>query len=1174
MRRFFLASCLALLPVAGHAQTDDRDYLTAFLEDSLSGAGRKVVVTGFAGALSSQASLTELTIADDTGVWLTLRDVTLDWSRSSLLSGAVVVNELTAGEIILERLPISEASTTAPEAGTFALPELPVSVEIGEIAAKHIVLGPSVLGTGLEATLDASLSLSGGEGKGSLVLERTDAGPAGKVALTASYANATQQLSIDLAAEEAAGGIASVKLGLPGAPSVALKVQGAGPISDFAADVALTTDGVDRLAGKIALKGQSDGASGFSADLAGDLAPLFLPSYAEFFGNAVSLTTAGKRWPDGRLALDSLTVKAKALALQGSLTLASDGLPQKFNLTGKIAAPDGSPVLLPLTTDMPVKVNSADIALGYDATQDEGWTANIAVLGLDRADFRASSLSLSGSGRIARLAGSRQVGGTFKYTAEGLDPTDQALARALGSVVWGDGSVYWREGDGSVTVQRLALTGENYAALVSGKIESLSDAFAITGKASARMEDLSRLSGLAGRNLAGAAELSVAGNGSPITGAFDLTGSATGTDMQAGVPELDNLLHGQSTVTASVLRDTSGTTLRDLTVNASSLTVKAKGSLASAGSDITANLLFRDLGSLGGAYRGALGGEAHLTGTLEAGKATFAANGRGLAIGNPQADKLLAGNSKVALAVSMQNGVVQVDSASLSNPQLEAQASGSVSGSKQVVDLTARLKNLGLIVPEFPGAVTVSGTAVQDASGVTLDLAGKGPGQIDATVKGKIAPGFGSGDLAIKGTALAALGNAFIQPRALSGQVGFDLRLNGPLGLASLSGPVTLTGGRLADPSLAFALQDIAARINLARGQAAVDVTGAVSSGGSLAVQGMAGLSAPYAGNLAVDLRQVTLRDPELYETTLNGSVTLTGPLTGGAMIAGNIALSETELRVPSTGFGGAGGLPGLEHKNEPQAVRATRARAGLIADGKTAGAGGSGADFGLDITLSAPSLFIRGRGLDVEMGGELRLLGSSSAVVPSGAFDLIRGRLEILGKRLDLSEARLQMEGDLVPLIHIVASTENDGITSGVLIDGPATDPTVTFTSTPELPQEEVLAQLLFGQGLQNLSALQALQLANAVATLAGRGGEGVVSKLRKGFGLDNLDVKTDAAGGASVTAGKYLTKNIYSEVTVDQNGQSEINLNLDVSKSVTLRAKSGSDGDTGLGIVLEKDY
>ena len=69
------------------AQEDDRDYLTAFLEDTLSDAGRQVTVTGFAGALSSQATIERLTIADDQGVWITLTGVVLDWSRSDLFFG-------------------------------------------------------------------------------------------------------------------------------------------------------------------------------------------------------------------------------------------------------------------------------------------------------------------------------------------------------------------------------------------------------------------------------------------------------------------------------------------------------------------------------------------------------------------------------------------------------------------------------------------------------------------------------------------------------------------------------------------------------------------------------------------------------------------------------------------------------------------------------------------------------------------------------------------------------------------------------------------------------------------------------------------------------------------------------------------------------------------------------
>lgn len=95
-----LALALLLVPLPAFAQSDDRSYLTALLEDNLSGAGRKVTITGFAGALSSRARIDELTIADDAGIWLTLRDVSLDWNRSSLFAGAVSVNELSAGEIL------------------------------------------------------------------------------------------------------------------------------------------------------------------------------------------------------------------------------------------------------------------------------------------------------------------------------------------------------------------------------------------------------------------------------------------------------------------------------------------------------------------------------------------------------------------------------------------------------------------------------------------------------------------------------------------------------------------------------------------------------------------------------------------------------------------------------------------------------------------------------------------------------------------------------------------------------------------------------------------------------------------------------------------------------------------------------------------------------------------
>ena len=101
--RCALLLCL-VLPVPAAAQ-EDAGFLTRQLQDLLSGAGREVRITGFQGALSSRATIAEMTIADDDGVWLTLRGAELNWNRGALFRRALQVNTLSAQEIILERLP-------------------------------------------------------------------------------------------------------------------------------------------------------------------------------------------------------------------------------------------------------------------------------------------------------------------------------------------------------------------------------------------------------------------------------------------------------------------------------------------------------------------------------------------------------------------------------------------------------------------------------------------------------------------------------------------------------------------------------------------------------------------------------------------------------------------------------------------------------------------------------------------------------------------------------------------------------------------------------------------------------------------------------------------------------------------------------------------------------------
>ena len=258
--------------------------------------------------------------------------------------------------------------------------------------------------------------------------------------------------------------------------------------------------------------------------------------------------------------------------------------------------------------------------------------------------------------------------------------------------------------------------------------------------------------------------------------------------------------------------------------------------------------------------------------------------------------------------------------------------------------------------------------------------------------------------------------------------------------------------------------------------------------------------------------------------------------------------------------------------------VRATRRKAGLT--GAVAGAdpagGTSGPGYALNLRINAPNrIFVRGRGLDAELGGQLRVTGSTNNIIPIGRFDLVRGRLSILGQRFDLDEGFAQLQGDFVPFLRLVATTESaNGTVVSIILEGPADELDVRFESAPELPQDEVLAQLLFGRDLSSISPLQAVQLASAVATLAGSGNGGVINNLREGLDLDDLDFVTEEDGTAAVRAGKYISERVYTDVTVGADGTSEINLNIDIDRNFTARGSVASDGETSVGIFFERDY
>jgi translocation and assembly module TamB len=185
------------------------------------------------------------------------------------------------------------------------------------------------------------------------------------------------------------------------------------------------------------------------------------------------------------------------------------------------------------------------------------------------------------------------------------------------------------------------------------------------------------------------------------------------------------------------------------------------------------------------------------------------------------------------------------------------------------------------------------------------------------------------------------------------------------------------------------------------------------------------------------------------------------------------------------------------------------------------------------------------------------------------------RGRLSIHNRRLDFSDkSRITFAGDLTPALQMEANSTSGSTTLTVGVTGLATDPSITFSSSPALPQDEVLAQLIFGQSMSRLSAIQIAQLADAVAQLAGGRSTSLFQGLRNQLGVDDFDISTDANGRTNVGVGRYLNERTYLELQQNAKDGAKAIINLDVGRGVKLRGAAGANGAGEAGIVYEHEY
>ncbi|OLP42820.1 translocation/assembly module TamB domain-containing protein [Rhizobium oryziradicis] len=895
-------------------------------------------------------------------------------------------------------------------------------------------------------------------------------------------------------------------------------------------------------------------------------APSALPAqFASKLKDMVKLTGEASYSPSNGITVPSFSINSNLLTAKGSISLAAQVLAIQISGTLKdlaaVQANTSGKAEFDLNAKGPLDDLKAD--------------ANITIASAKLAGRNLSDFSMQANATLAKDAPAATLSAKGKLDGKPVDASLKLTSK-----------------DGTTAMPDMVLTvGANH---LQGAM-TFSKAFLPTGKLDFTFPDLGLLAALGGQTASG-----------------DLNGTITLAEssgkISANIAAKGSTLRtGSVTVNAPVVA-LSSSDLQSLALEGSIKAARIDAGsalLESPALQLSRNGNRTDV-DLSGRYDNApLSGKTTITqdgGRLAIALQSFAAAPRGIAVTLAKPAAITVQNGDVTidtLAIKAGSGMLTLKGragdtldlageikalpASLANGfKANLDASGTISGTinasgkgsdpKVTYDLrwndgtVAALKAAGLP----PVTVSAAGTYAANRVSVQSTVTGgglnvKGGGTLDLNGSRPLDMQF-NGSLPLS----AVQGLATKQGLVTEGTVLADIRVGGTIAAPSITGNITSKGVRLIDIKRNIALEGVTVDIALTGDQARINtLSGKISAGGTLTVTGTVDLkSADLPTDLSVKLDRAVYVDGSLVTSTVNGTLGLKGPLLASPTLSGRLTLDKTSIIIPSKLPSSIAQL-NIKHRHAPADVK--RQLAILQTDDPSSN---KDSTIALDLIISAPSqIFVRGRGIDAELNGDVTIRGTAANPIVSGGFTLRRGRILILTKRLDFSSGQITFGGGLVPVINFVATTTSGSTTLNSTISGVATDPDIDFSSSPSLPQDEILAQLIFGQSLSKLSPLQIAQLADAVSQLAGGRSTSLFNSLRGAVGVDDLDISTDAKGNAQVGAGKYLNDKTYLEFQQSTEGSKAI-INLDVGRGFKLKGSAGSGGSSGGGIFYEKEY
>ncbi len=427
----------------------------------------------------------------------------------------------------------------------------------------------------------------------------------------------------------------------------------------------------------------------------------------------------------------------------------------------------------------------------------------------------------------------------------------------------------------------------------------------------------------------------------------------------------------------------------------------------------------------------------------------------------------------------------------------------------------------------------------------------------------------GTLDLALFDRVLAAAG------QRARGKATLDATIGGSMAAPRFGGTLALAGGEVQDAVHGIRIHAIEVRLRANGDNLRIERLAGAAGAGTISARGSVGLTPPLPVSIDITASNATPIASDALTATLDGSIALRGSLADGVTTKGAITVRQADIRVP---------------ERQPASIAVLN-----ISGANQPPPPPPGPDIGLDVTVNAPGrVFVRGHGLDAELAGTIHVRGTAAEPRADGKFTLSRGTFNLAGQTLTFASGTIGLEGGGTdPTLDLTANSSNAGITATLEVTGTASAPKFTLSSAPPLPQDEILARLLFGTSASSLSALQLAQIAAGLAELSGvSSGLNPLERLRSGLGLDRLSVGSGSGSGTAVEAGRNIAPGVYLGARQSTSGNGTTGtLQIDLGHGLKLQTDIGTasaatpganatgggttdSGGTGVGIVWQFEY